>query len=523
MSSGRVPDIRRARRAAGTYALLAGLLSVVLVVAVNVTSYRLHSRPSLRVVGSSLLDESQNTLGQLSRGDEYRLVSFAPRGDVRGDRLDALLERYSMVSDEVGGPRVLRRRVDLNRDVKDTTVDALGLRDNTNLVDNALVVARRTGESFTCRILHDASAHFGPESAHTNGVEALERRINAAMLGLAHGGRTPNVCFLAGHGELGFGEFAPTGGESLELFARNLRDHGFRPRTTVLAGGDSPEASDALLDCDLLVIAGARTALTVPTEMQLARYAARNGKFLVLLNGAPSAGLADLLERWDIHVETSGAGLGDAASLSQITLPLARADHPILNGLGLRRLTLLRPLPLRTAGNSSVAVSETLPQRGGEGTEPERRRPAAVALVEAPQRIAATNRLAYAVAAERGDSKSGECSRIVVVGDVRFLENRMLAEGYAANIDFAMSCVNWLLEADSQPGAEAEPAAPPDRNAASDAGSGPLKEGWLGRTLAGVVPARALMHVRIVLPFAAPPLAFLLLGLLYVRATRKHI
>ena len=195
-------------------------------------------------------------------------------------------------------------------------------------------------------------------------------------------------------------------------------------------------------DCNLLVIAGPRTALNETELQKIDQYLAQGGRLFMLFNylsrNQPT-GLEPILARWGVAV------LGDAVlepkntrSGSDVIINTFN-NHPIVNPLtGLAvQLVLPRPVGAINAQNppaDAPKVDELLassPQSTLMGE-------IAAAPRSYPLAVAVEQKVVPGVISTRG------ITRMVVAGDSTFLDNQMIDSG--ANRDFAGYAVNWLLD-----------------------------------------------------------------------------
>jgi hypothetical protein len=195
-------------------------------------------------------------------------------------------------------------------------------------------------------------------------------------------------------------------------------------------------------DCNLLIIAGPRTALNETELQKLDQYLAQGGRLFLLFNYLSRnqpAGLDPILARWGVAV------LGDAVLEPKNTrsgydvIINTFNNHPIVNPLtGLAvQLFLPRPVGALTVQNppaDAPKVDELLassPQSTLSGDT-------AAAPRSYPLAVAVEQKVVPGVISTRG------ITRMVVAGDSTFLDNQMIESG--ANRDFAGYAVNWLLD-----------------------------------------------------------------------------
>jgi gliding motility-associatede transport system auxiliary component len=242
--------------------------------------------------------------------------------------------------------------------------------------------------------------------------------------------------FLQGHGE-------PSLTDSDEMgylkFATILAQNYIEVEPLQLLG-DSPVPDD----CNLLIIAGPRTALSKVELQKISQYLAEGGRLFILLNyfsiNQPT-GLEPILSHWgvnvgndyvkDLHYTTSAEG--------RDVIVYNFSQHPVvdaLTGLALQ-LILPRPVSAITQKNppadapkvDELAFSSPDSTLADDPGAPPRSYPLMAAVEQKP---------VAGVTNPRG------ITRIVVVGDSFFLGNHNIEGG--ANRDFVGYAVNWLLD-----------------------------------------------------------------------------
>jgi hypothetical protein len=249
-----------------------------------------------------------------------------------------------------------------------------------------------------------------------------------------------NAYFLQGHGEhsidaeddLGFAKFVTITKQNTVV-----------PKPLSLLG-----TNGVPMDCNLLVIAGARNALADFELEKIDQYLSQGGRLLALFNarsinhetGAEVTGLDRILAKWGVEIGTNIVHDPDHASPTSGNKDIIVTDfnpkHPLVNPLLDSSLQMIQP--------RAVQRSKTIPQTADapKVEEVAFTGPNARSGTSAPQRyslIAAVEKGAIkGVITERGTS------RIVVAGDSVFLTNVGLRG--LANRDFAEYALNWLLE-----------------------------------------------------------------------------
>jgi hypothetical protein len=172
------------------------------------------------------------------------------------------------------------------------------------------------------------------------------------------------------------------------------------------------------------------------------QYLSQGGRLLVLLDYSSireSTGIEDSLKQWGVSVGADVVQDPEHTISGQDVVVLNFSQHPVVNPLTQLALQLILPRPvsridrqtppadalkveeLAFSGPNSVLMSE-------RGLQP-RRYPLMAAVEQNPV---------------KGVANPHGSTRIVVVGDSLFLDNRQIESG--ANRDFVGYAVNWLLD-----------------------------------------------------------------------------
>jgi hypothetical protein len=196
------------------------------------------------------------------------------------------------------------------------------------------------------------------------------------------------------------------------------------------------------VDCNLLVIAGPRTAFSNLELEKIDRYLSQSGRLLVLLNYSSiqePTGMEDILKQWGVNVGFDVVQDPKNTTSGQDVIVYNFSQHPVVNPLTRLALQLILPRPvsrvdwqnppadapkveeLAFSGPDSVLV--------GERGEMPHSYPLMVAVEQNPVK---------GVANPRG------MMRMIVVGDSLFLGNHQIES--VANRDFVGYAVNWLLD-----------------------------------------------------------------------------
>ena len=268
-----------------------------------------------------------------------------------------------------------------------------------------------------------------------------EQMFTSAMLTLSETGRQ-KVCYLIGHGEHDI--TSPDSQNGYAEFGQLLRLNNLDVEVITLDEDDRiPE------DCRLLIVAGPSVQLHPSEADEIAEFLNRGGRMLCLLRSGTRNGLDGVLADWGIatsddHVaideQNSMQGLVDLAVVNFV-------DHPVVRPLHSERLYLFLPRPVYVHPEFSpgpdrpeVAPLFTTGTNGVMGVI----KNGEFTFSDADPR----GRVPLAVASHKGGvpgvSSSYGASRVIVVGDSRFLVNAGIEHFY--NHEFANLAVNWLLD-----------------------------------------------------------------------------
>ena len=256
--------------------------------------------------------------------------------------------------------------------------------------------------------------------------------------------RPLKVYFLEGHGE-----HSPDAAEKItgySQFTDVLAENALKWEKLRLEGsGDVPA------DCNLLVVAGPRSAMQKEVVDKVDRYLKQGGRLLALFNQEgvlhPS-GLEKVLQGWGVVVGRDVV-FDDKNTLSKRDIVVTRfGSHPLIKPFVRFGLYMVLPRSIRRApgGGADSPQVELLANTGLEGCIVTDVRPdgfhrtpsdfvGEVPLMAAVEKGGIRN-----VSADRG------ATRIVVVGDSFLFGNEVIEN--AANRQFATHAVNWLLARD---------------------------------------------------------------------------
>lgn len=301
----------------------------------------------------------------------------------------------------------------------------------------------------------------------TERVSSMQEQAVANALVKAITGETRKVYFTQGHGEKDHVSTERTGYSAI---AQALSTDNYGVEKVVLA-----QTREVPADATVLVVAGPATDFLQPEIEAVARYLAKGGKLLALID--PPAGtssttplLDGLLQSWgfalgmNIVVDASGIGqlLGTDASVPVVA---SYPPHPITENFQLMTaFPLARSVVAGDAATSGGRTPEVFAQTGAQSwaetdlaaitsgggrvelNEDKGDRPGPISLAAAVS-APATDAPAPPPPAEGAapaDNKPTPQSRVVVIGDSDFASNGIL--GVQGNRDFFQNTVNWLAQ-----------------------------------------------------------------------------
>jgi len=197
-------------------------------------------------------------------------------------------------------------------------------------------------------------------------------------------------------------------------------------------------------DCNLLIIAGPRTAFSDTELQKIDKYLNQGGRLFILFNYFSikhPTGLEPILQKWGVNVisDVVQEPNNTTSSSHQDVVVYNFSSHPAVNPLTKLALQLILPLPV------SRVDTPNPPADAPKVEELTFSSPQATLLGNPtatprsyPLMAAVDQKTTAGVASTRGTT------RILVVGDSFFLGNQMIEAG--ANRDFVGYAANWLLD-----------------------------------------------------------------------------
>ncbi len=276
-----------------------------------------------------------------------------------------------------------------------------------------------------------------------------ELRFSAALLSVIYP-RPMKVYFVEGHNEHNPEDTAPDRGYS--KFADMLRQECNAQVDRLLLRGTNQVPAD----CQLLVVAGPRSASFTPVELKkIEDYLTGGGRLLALLNNATlgaRTGIEETLAKWDVvvrdvEIEDRGAStFGQDLEVTRFKYGTSPV-HPIVSQLMANQLAVKLFAPRMVASGSLFAPARQKP-KGADAPNVEMLAFSSPDSVDKRDPTGARASFPLAVAVEQGSIKGVSLdhgnTRIVVIGDSLCFDNSNLDA--AGNHEFGYLAVNWLLD-----------------------------------------------------------------------------
>ena len=305
-------------------------------------------------------------------------------------------------------------------------------------------------------ILWDGTTIFESGERLEKVTSVEEQKFTSAILKLIRD-ETKKVYFLVGHEEHGLEDFNNNGYSTVRTELENQNYAAFS--LSLLTESDIPA------DCEALVIAGPKTALSSHEINIVSKYLRRNGKLFLMLDPSVTSaedvnrGLVRLMRRWGIRI---GNDLViDEAQFFPLFGPKAPVPGPELHEITrpmrepvafpyTRSVTPIEDRPaslsvkslMKTVGGTQDSWGET--QRISDGTFGEDF--AYTTGVDTPPPVSIAVAIEQKADENNSDKTTGGPTRIVVFGDSDFAANALFR---APARDLFLSIINWLtLEED---------------------------------------------------------------------------
>jgi hypothetical protein len=240
--------------------------------------------------------------------------------------------------------------------------------------------------------------------------------------------------FMQGHGEPSLSE---TGETDYQKFGAVLAENYIATSPLNLLGDSTiPD------DCNLLIIAGPRSAFSEAEVEKIDQYLAQGGRLFMLFNYFSvkhPTGLEPILARWGVNVIPDVVVDPKNTINGQDVIVYNFSAHPTVNPLTQLAIDLILPRPISKVDWKNppadapkvdeIAFSGPQSTLMGDPTAAPRSYPLMVAVEQKPV---------------PGASNTRGTMRMIVAGDSFFLGNRQIESG--ANRDFTGYAANWLLD-----------------------------------------------------------------------------
>jgi len=255
-----------------------------------------------------------------------------------------------------------------------------------------------------------------------------------AMLLAVENPKPLKAYFLQGHGEPSLSD---SGEQAYQKFGAVLAESYIATESLQLLGDNAvPD------DCNLLIIAGPRTAFLDPELQKLDQYLAQGGRLFILFNyfsKEHATGLEPILARWGVNVVADTVVDHKNTISGQDVIVYDFGNNPVVNPLAGLALQLVLPRPVsHVEAPNPPADAPKVEELAFSSPQSTLLGDPAVAPHSYPLMAAVEQKTVSGVAKSRGST------RILVVGDSFFLGNRQIES--AANRDFLGYAANWLLD-----------------------------------------------------------------------------
>ena len=255
-----------------------------------------------------------------------------------------------------------------------------------------------------------------------------------AMLLAVENPKPLKAYFLQGHGEPSLSD---SGDPDYTKFGATLAESYIATEPLQLLGDNAvPD------DCNLLIIAGPRTAF-LDTELQkIDQYLNQGGRLFILFNYFSiehPTGLEPILQKWGVNVVPDVVVDHKNTISGKDVIVYNFSSHPVVNPLTKLALQMILPRPVcRVDAPNPPADAPKVDELAFSSPQSTLMIDTTAAPRSYPLMAAVEQKTVSGVAHSRGTT------RMIVVGDSTFLDNQMIEAG--ANRDFAGYAANWLLD-----------------------------------------------------------------------------
>ncbi|MGD1087214.1 MAG: GldG family protein [Verrucomicrobiota bacterium] len=195
-------------------------------------------------------------------------------------------------------------------------------------------------------------------------------------------------------------------------------------------------------DCNLLIIAGPRTAFSEMELQKINQYLAQGGRLFALLNYfsiSRPTGLEPILSHWGVNTIADVVQEPKNTISGQDVIVYNFSQHPVVDPLTGLALQLILPRPVGAVDlENPPADAPKVDELAFSSSDSTLAGEPGVAPRSYPLMVAVDQKPVAGVANPRGTT------RMIVIGDSFFLGNRQIDSG--ANRDFVGYAVNWLLD-----------------------------------------------------------------------------
>jgi hypothetical protein len=255
-----------------------------------------------------------------------------------------------------------------------------------------------------------------------------------AMLLAVENPKPLKAYFLQGHGEPSLSD---SGEMDYQKFGAVLAENYIATSPLNLLGDNAiPD------DCNLLIIAGPRSAFSEAELLKIDQYLQQGGRLFMLFNRFSidhPTGLEPIFARWGVKVIADTVLDPNNTVTGQDVIIYDFSSHPVVNPLLQFRLQMVLPRPVgKVDWKNPPADAPKVDELAFSGPQSTLEFDPTAAPSRYPLMAAVEQKPTSGIANARGTT------RMIVVGDSFFLGNHYIEGG--ANRDFAGYAANWLLD-----------------------------------------------------------------------------
>lgn len=267
-----------------------------------------------------------------------------------------------------------------------------------------------------------------------------EQQFTSAIQNVVEG-KPLKVYFIQGHGERDPDDYEKKGASTLGQYLR--RDNLLVERLSLLEKPEIPA------DCDLLVIDGPSQAYQAFELKLIEDFFKRQGRAFIMLDPETNTGLEDLLKKYGVSIGNnlimSKVDMLGQEMYNSTAFGTTFGQHAIVDKLEGKTLSFHYARTVEALQDSTLGYKVTDLVKTPEGFWAETALAKKVRYEFNPEAgdKAGPVSLAAAVEPKTVGNVDTEGTRIVVTGTSTFLQNDKMN---AANMDFFLNSVNWLLK-----------------------------------------------------------------------------